>query len=176
MTDHDNYSEDEQDQVKSKTKVKQEMHAWQDLGTAITLLNPSQQAKIPMSDELRETIEEAPRVTQRSARKRHLQFIGKLIRNSDFEAIATAYEAIQEDTHRTTRQLHVIERWRDRLLSSDNTENTKVLSEFINEYPLCNKQLFRQLIRSALKEASQNKAPASARKLFKFIRDAVSEA
>ncbi|MFT5085533.1 MAG: ribosome-associated protein [Lentisphaeria bacterium] len=175
MNHQDNPLDEELDQVKSKTKIKQEMQNLQDLGTAITLLKPSLQARIPLSDELRDAIEEAPRITQKSARKRHYQFIGKLMRNADFEAITLAYESIQEDNHRAARQLHLIERWRDRLLSeSSNEQNSTAVSEFFTEYPQCDKQLVRQLIRSAQRENQQKKAPTSARKLFKLVRDTVS--
>ena len=156
----------EEDDQKSKTRLKQEMHALQQLGEKITELPPAQQAKIPMDEKLRNAIEEAPRISEKSGRKRHMQFIGKLMRKADGEAITAAYEALMEKTHQSVRQHHQMEQWRDRLLKDD-----KALAEFIDQFPQCERQQLRQLIRSAQKEQSQKKPPASTRKLFKFIRE-----
>ncbi len=150
---------------KSKTRLKKESLALQELGEKLTELTAAQLATIPLDEVLRKAIVDAPKITQRSGRKRHLQFIGKLMRNADGEAIQHAYDAIQEKQHTSVRRHHQMEQWRERLLSDE-----KALAEFIGQFPQCDRQQLRQLIRSAQKEQSQNKAPASARKLFKFIR------
>jgi len=157
----DEHSED----LKSKTRLKKEMLALQALGEKLIALSPVQQAKIPLDSTLREAIEEAPRITHHSGRKRHLQFIGKLMRGADGEAIAEAYDNIMAGQHQSVRQQHQMEAWRDRLLS-----DSQALPEFIEQFTNCDRQQLRQLIRASQKERSQSKPPANARKLFKFIR------
>ncbi len=157
--------------VKSKTQVKNEMLALQKLGAAISELTREQQAKIPLDDTLRSTIEEAPKIKSNSAKKRHMQFIGKLMRSGDYEAIEQAYEDILNTNHRLTRQQHTIERWRDELI-----QNGDKMSAFIEEFPNTDRQQLRQLLRASQKEAAQSKPPASARKLFRFLRDTIQEA
>lgn len=152
---------------KSKTQVKKEMIALQDLGVKLIDLPASQLDQLPLSDKLRKAIDEAPKITQRSARKRHFQFIGKLMRDADGTAIEEAYEKIQEKQHLAARQHHQIESWRDELLSGDQG----TVERFVDQFPGCQVQQLRQLVRSAQKEAADNKPPASARKLFKFVRE-----
>ncbi|VUD59937.1 hypothetical protein TDB9533_02805 [Thalassocella blandensis] len=170
-TNHDNEFEDDIEWV-SKTQVKKEMLALQELGIAISELNAEQQAKIPMDDKLRLAIEETRRITHKNARKRHMQYIGKLMRASDVDAIQEAFDKLQSDAVRLTRHHHQIEQWRDNLLDPNQPD---AVGKFIEQYPQVDRQQINQLVRSAQKEASQNKPPASARKLFKFIRETVAE-
>lgn len=156
----------------SKTQMKREMTALQDLGVAISELNAEQQASIPMDDKLRLAIEETKRITHKNARKRHMQYIGKLMRASDFDAIQEAYDKIEQDAVRLTRQHHIIEQWRDELVDPNNRD---AVERFIEKYPVVERQQLNQLVRSAQKEASQGKPPSSARKLFKFLRDTVAQ-
>jgi Uncharacterized protein conserved in bacteria len=167
------YEYDEEFDEKSKTRVKKEMHELRVLGEKLVELKPAQLATIPVDGALLKAIQEAPNVTQRSARKRHFQFIGKLMRAADHEAINSAYEKIFEDQHKTVRQHHLIENWRDQLMAGEN----QALENFIESFPNCDRQHLRQLIRGAQKEAEDNakrtelKPPVIARKLFKYIRD-----
>ena len=161
---------DEDDDYKSKTQIKKEMSALQALGVAITQLTREQQARISLHDELRKAIEQAPKIKGRGAIRRHHQFIGKLMRKDDGERIQQEYDDIIAESHRATQQHHLFERWRDRLLA----EEENALEQFIEQYPHCDRQQLRQLVRSALKEKAKNAPPANARKLFRFIRETLS--
>lgn len=152
---------------KSKTQVKKEMHALQDLGEELTHLNKEQLAALPLSDELRAAIELAQGMKKREALRRQLQYIGKLMRQDETEEIKTAYNQIQEKRNRSARALHLIEQWRDNLIQGDDT----VITQFIDQYPTVDRQQLRNLVRGAKQELSQQKPPAQARKLFKLIRD-----
>ncbi|WP_322982189.1 ribosome biogenesis factor YjgA, partial [Pseudomonas sp. C11] len=76
MTD----SYDEFSLEKSKSQVKRELHALQDLGESLTTLKADLLAKLPLTDALRSALAEAPKHTANAARKSHIQFIGKLMR------------------------------------------------------------------------------------------------
>ena len=73
------------DLIKSKSQIKREMTALQDLGKKLIDLKDSQLKKMPVSDELFVAIKESRNITQREATRRHLQFIGKLMRDQDSE-------------------------------------------------------------------------------------------
>lgn len=94
------------------------------------------------------------------------------MRKADSEAIQQAYDQLKADSVRLTRQHHQLEKWRDDLLSPNNAA---ALGAFLEQYPAANRQQLNQIIRAAHKEGNENKPPASARKLFKFIRDTVAE-
>lgn len=168
MSSEQEFDLDRDDAEKSKTQIKKEMHALRDLGVAISKLPPEQQAQIPLSDTLRRTIEEAPRVKGNGAIKRHQQFIGKLMRDAEIDDIRQAYENITGKSQHAAQQQHIFEAWRDRLIN----EEGGALEAYIEAHPNTDRQQLRQLVRGAVLERQQGKAPTNARKLFRFIRDA----
>lgn len=151
---------------KSKTQVKKEMHALQKLGEDMMQLNKEQLATIPLPDNLRMAIEQAQGM-KKEARRRQLQYIGKLMRNTEIDAVQNAYDGIREKQNRNARALHLVEQWRDNLIQGDD----KAITDFVTAFPDADRQQLRQLVRGAKQEVSQQKPPAQARKLFKFIRD-----
>lgn len=161
---------DGQDDVKSKTRIKKEMIALQKLGVALSDLTPAQLTKIPLDDTLRESIQETVKVKSNIAGKRHMQYVGKLLRSADHEAIQTAYDDIFKAADRIARQQHTIEKWRDALIQAPAS-----LEKFIEQFPNTDRQQLRQLVRSAQKEASQSKPPTNARKLFRLVRDTIDQ-
>ncbi|WP_407312256.1 ribosome biogenesis factor YjgA [Pseudomonas sp. nanlin1] len=159
--------DDSLDEGKSKTQVKRELHALVDLGERLTTLKPDVLARLPLSDPLRRALADAPKHTSNIARKRHIQFIGKLMRDQDLDAILVLLDQLDASTRQYNERFHNLERWRDRLLAGDDG----VLESFVNEYPETDRQHLRQLIRQAQHELAHNKPPATSRKVFKYIRD-----
>lgn len=151
---------------KSKSQVKREMLALQELGKELVDLNDRQLAQVPLTPALETAIHEARRLPHREARRRQLRYIGKLMR-SDHEAIEAALSKLQQTNDQHVHLQHRAESWRDRLLSDDD----KALAEFIREHPQADIQHLRQILRMAQKEKTQNKAPTQARKLFRYIRE-----
>lgn len=155
------------DYIKSKSQAKREMTALQELGEKLTALNDQQLAQIPLENDLLQAIHDVRKMPHREARRRHLQYIGKLMRAADHDAIQEAYDQIQDKSDKYIHRQHQVERYRDQLISGDND----ALQNFIQLHPGVDVQHLRQLIRGAQKEAEDNKPPSSARKLFRFIRD-----
>ncbi|BBP81522.1 hypothetical protein TUM18999_12770 [Pseudomonas tohonis] len=161
------YLDDDFSGEKSKTQVKKELHALQDLGERLTTLKPDVLAKLPLTDALQKALLDAPKHKAHIARKRHLQYIGKLMREQDIEAIVTLVDQLDASTRQYNERFHNLERWRDRLIGGDDD----TLESFVVEYPETDRQHLRSLIRHAQHEAARNKPPAAARKVFKYIRD-----
>ncbi|WP_280327310.1 ribosome biogenesis factor YjgA [Pseudomonas sp. BN102] len=152
---------------KSKSQIKRELHALQDLGERLTTLKPDVLAKLPLTDALQRALAEAPKHKAHVARKRHLQYIGRLMREQDIEAIIGLIDQLDSSTREYNERFHALERWRDRLIEGGDT----ALESFVVEYPTTDRQHLRGLIRHAQHEAAHNKPPAAARKVFKYIRD-----
>ncbi|WP_313518627.1 ribosome biogenesis factor YjgA [Pseudomonas sp.] len=152
---------------KSKSQVKRELHGLQELGQRLTLLKPELLDRMPLSDALRRALAEAPKHTAHIARKRHIQFIGKLMRDQDVEAILALVDQLDASTRQYNERFHALERWRDRLIEG----NDQTLESFVADYPETDRQHLRSLIRHAQHEAAHNKPPAAARKVFKYIRE-----
>lgn len=151
---------------KSKSQVKRELHALQDLGERLTSLKPELIERLPLTDALRKALQDAPKHKAHIARKRHLQYIGKLMRDQDIDAIIALIDQVDSSTREYNERFHALERWRDRLVEGrDDT-----LEAFITEYPETDRQHLRALVRQAQQEAAQNKPPAASRKIFKYLR------
>lgn len=150
----------------SKSELKREMHARQQLGEALTKLSHAQLAKIPLSDSLRDAIKDYQRFPQREARRRQLQFIGRLMRDADCEGIEQAWQLTQAGSEASKKVQHRLEHWRDRLIM----EGDDAVNLLVAEYPAIERQPLRQLIREVLKEQKENKPPAASRKLFQYIK------
>ncbi|UTA48813.1 DUF615 domain-containing protein [Simiduia sp. 21SJ11W-1] len=167
----DNQFEDEfeQEQPKSRTQIKKEMLALQALGAKLCELNKERLAKIPLPDLLRNAIVEMGRIKTHNAKRRHMQFIGRLMREADHEAIEEAYNALTQVSEQHVQQQHLAERWRDRMLA----EGDDAINAFLLDFPAADRQQLRQLARAAKQEAAKSKPPASARKLFRCLRDSI---
>ena len=96
-----------------------------------------------------------------------MQYIGKLMRDEDVEAITTLIDQLDASTRQYNERFHALERWRDQLIEG----NDERLEAFVNAYPDTDRQQLRSLIRHAQHEAAQKKPPAAARKVFKYIRE-----
>jgi ribosome-associated protein len=75
------------DQPISKTQRKKNMHALQHLGERLAALNPAQLEQFDLAEKLREAIVEARKLKTFEARRRQMQYIGRLMREIDAEAI-----------------------------------------------------------------------------------------
>ena len=112
--------DDSLDGEKSKTQVKRELHALVDLGERLTTLKKDLIAKLPLTDEMRRALADAPKHTANIARKRHIMFIGKLMRDQDTDAILALLDQTDASTRQYNERFHNLERWRDRLISGDD--------------------------------------------------------
>jgi len=162
----------EEEEWVSKTQIKKEMHALQAIGEKLIELKPEQLAKIPMSELLAAAIEEAHRIKPRSsAMKRHMNYVGRLMRTEDAEAIQQAMDLFDASKQAHTALFHKLERWRDNLINGGNEE----LQSYLADNPEADIQHLRQLVRNAKKEAEKNQGPAASRKLFKYLRELAEE-
>ncbi len=151
----------------SKTAQKKAMQELQKLGAALVELNDKQLAQMPLEPPLRDAILQARTLKQREARRRQLQFIGKLMRSADGKAIAEAHRKLMEQSRYHIQHDRQAEHWRERLLLQGNS----AVNEFMQQFPDADSQHLRQLLRGALKESQLGKPPAQTRKLFRYIRE-----
>ncbi|MFW6345864.1 MAG: ribosome biogenesis factor YjgA [Halomonas sp.] len=160
-------SQSDDDERPSKSRLKREMHALQTLGEQIIAMTPAERARFPLSDDMLAAVEETARIRSHEGRRRHMQYVGKLMRREDLAAIRAVHDEIEQERLRRDHAFHRLERWRDRLVE----EGDPAVEAFVADYPDADRQALRQLIRNARRERDHNKPPASARKLFKLIRE-----
>lgn len=158
---------EETDFEPSKTERKREAHAARDLGAELCVLSDTELAVFPLSDSLLAAIRESRNIHAHGARKRHLQYIGKLMRQHDVVAIEAELNRIDPDAPQNIRLQHESERWRERLVSDD----VSAVTDFISTYPQVDIQALRQLLRRVAKERAEHKPPRYFRELFRLVRD-----
>jgi ribosome-associated protein len=150
----------------SKTQRKKEMHALQALGKQLVELGRDQLAQVDLPQDLRDAIAFAHRVTSHEGRRRHMQYIGKLMRQVDPDEVRAAIGRATGESRAAVAQMHLAERWRDRLLADD-----EALTVFMSEQPGADAQWLRAAIRAARREHAAGQPPKHARELYRWLHD-----
>ncbi|GIK26263.1 MAG: hypothetical protein BroJett006_25090 [Betaproteobacteria bacterium] len=150
----------------SKSQRKRDMQALQDMGAELVVLSPERLARIDMPDALRGAIREAQRLTRHEARRRQLQYIGRLMRDADPAPIREALDAVKGVSAIENARQHRLEKLRERLL-----EDEAVLTEIGAAHPGADITRLRQLRRNALKDRDEGRPPRAFRELFRLLRE-----
>lgn len=150
----------------SKSALKRAMHELQALGAELVALNANQLQRLELPDNLREAVSACQRIRQHGARRRQLQYIGRLMRDVDAEAIRAALEDIRGVSAAANARFYALERLRERLLADET-----VIGEIAATHPQADLQQLRQLRRNVLKERELGKPPRAYRELFRVLRE-----
>ena len=150
----------------SKTQRKRAMQDLQALGEALATLPAERIARIDLPENLRDAIQTVGAMKKHDeARRRQMQYIGRLMRDVDPEPIRAALAEARGESAQALASLHRLEKWREDLLADE-----KQLYEIARAYPAADLQQLRALRRAALKERAQNKPPRSYRALFQALK------
>ncbi len=150
----------------SKTKKKEAMHELQDLGAELVELSVGQLKRINLPENIFDAVRECQKITAHGARRRQIQYLGKLMRSADDAPIRAGLALLRGESSAETARLHRLERFRARLL-----EDETVLAEITATWPGADLQQLRQLRRNALKEQEAGKPPKSFRAIFHGLQE-----
>ncbi len=132
----------------NKTQHKREADNLQDIGLQLLELSPDQLARLSPTQSLKEALTEAKRITQPEARRRHAQFIGKLMRQDDNRELVERLERLL-DPSRKQRLAH----WLNQFIATDDKATQQTLvSQLLDWYPHIDRQHLRNLIRNLQKQ------------------------
>ncbi|MDF3030401.1 MAG: ribosome-associated protein [Moraxellaceae bacterium] len=143
MSLHHPYDDTDDDSSLSKTEQKKAMERLQALGERLGTLGPDQLKKMPISEKLFSALEELKRLKAHEAVRRHKQYIGKLMRDEDEEAILNVLNPLTSPT--LNKQLELLI---DRLLN----QGDPAINDVVRRYPAAERHTLRQHVRAALKE------------------------
>lgn len=139
-TDAIDPAEDEE----SKTRRKQRMTELQKMGEELLTLNKRQLDLIAIPDNLLMALKEYQRLPNKNeAKRRQLQFIGKLMRAADHDSIRSALDKLKAPDRHEMRRSQEIEHWGELLLAGE----ADTVEAFLNDRPLAERQTLKQLIR-----------------------------
>ena len=150
----------------SKSEIKRDAEQLKKLGAKLVELTQTNLEKIPLDEILLDAVELAQRL-QKEAKRRQLQYIGKLLRNIDVEPIQEALDKLENKHNQQQVILHKLELLRDELIAKGDD----ALAGLLNSYPQADRQHLRNLIRSAQKEKEQNKPPKAYREIFQYLKE-----
>lgn len=154
------------DRPPSKSQKKRDSLALQDLGGELVALSSAQLARVDMPDSLRLAVREAQRINSNGAKRRQMQYIGRLMREADPAPIQAALDAIKGVSAAAKAREQRLERLRARLI-----ENEQGLADIAIAFASADLQQLRQLRRNALKEQELGKPPRAFREIFRVLRE-----
>lgn len=126
----------------SKTRLKREATELQELGRRLTSCSPQLLGKLPLTEVLIAAIAEFNRLpNSHGARRRQLQFIGKLMREIDYDAVVTAMEDLEAGHLKKQKKPPVAKVLCERILELGDAE----VNSAVEKYPQLERQTIRQL-------------------------------
>ncbi len=155
------------DDGKSRTQAKNEDRALQVIGKQLVGLSSKQLANIYVPEELLEAVMVARKTKKRGAKRRQMQYIGRLMRNIDPEPIRNALENIRLGDLDKARSFHQIEQWRDAIKAGEE----QVIEEVLASCPDAERQRLTQLARNASHDVQKGKGVKSSRVLFRYLKE-----
>jgi ribosome-associated protein len=148
----------------SKTRRKAAMHALQDLGEALVLLTPERLAALALPERLADAILQARHITRWEARRRQMQFIGRLMRDVDPLPIQAKLEQWAGASNAEKARLAHVERWRTRLLSEADA-----LDRLCAENARADRPRLAALVARIRDERAHGEPPHAYRELFRTL-------
>jgi ribosome-associated protein len=152
----------------SKSQLKREMTALQELGEELVEQSRDRVKRVPMPEDVREVILECQKIKDHEGRRRQMQFVGKKMRTLEEDEIAAIRKVLDSwkgASKAETAAMHALERRREKLLAND-----QALTELKAEHPEVDVQHLRALIRNARKEQAENKPPKAYREIFQILK------
>ena len=166
-SDHFKQPYDNDDDYVSRTEFKKESEDAQDLGMRLIALSKTQLDKVDLEEFLYDAVLKTKGIKQKTeAYRRHLQYIGKLMRGYDHEPLSTSIDNVLNKNQNESAQVHLIEKLRTRLLENPGEE----VEALIAEHPTFERQKLRQLIRQTNKELAKGPESKTFTELFKYLR------
>ncbi len=156
---------------KSRSQLKREMTALQVIGVELVALGPEALRKAPLPPDLKQAVLEAKRTKKHEAKRRQLQFVGKLMREVELTEIKDFLLNYGNGKSKADRAFHQIELWRERLTDGDDT----LLEELIDRFPRADRKRFRQLTLAARRERAKGQPPKQFRTLFRYLRELTTQ-
>jgi len=150
----------------SKSQLKRDAKALVELGERLLTIPEDQLPQIELPDVVT-AILETKKIKKGNARKRQLQYVGKLLRNADLTKLEQLIARFDASTDEHATKFHQLENWRERLIEEDKN----ALAEIIEAYPDLDRQHIRALVRNAINERLKEKyPPVNFRKLFQYLK------
>ncbi|GAA0811803.1 DUF615 domain-containing protein [Colwellia sp. D2M02] len=157
-----------EEELKSKTEIKREMHKLQDFAQSLVEMSKHQRSRLPLSDDLKDAMVLADKITNKhEALRRHIRHIAKILLETDLEPIHHAIEVMANKHQQETAKFVYLETLRDELIDNGNDAVEQALTEFSS----MERQKLKQLVRHAAKEKKAEKIGKHYKNLFAYLKE-----
>lgn len=163
--DADPSADDDRAIVPSKTQRKKAMHDLQKLGEALIQYSQESWTPLNLPERLQDALLEAAHIKKHEARRRHLQYVGKLMRDIDPEPIRIWLAAQQTIPAQEKAHFAHLEQWRARLIATP-----QALDELCAQFPTINRAVWQKQIAAARHEQQSGQTPRHFRVLFRDLK------
>jgi len=157
-----------EEELKSKSEVKREMHQLQDFAERLIGMSKHQRSRLPLSDDLKDAMVLADKITNKhEALRRHIRHTAKILLETDLQPIHQAIEVMANKHQQETAKFVRLEALRDDLI----TQGNNAVEALIGEFPNIERQKLKQLIRNAAKEKKTEKLGKHYKNLFTYLKE-----
>ena len=158
--------DEENKEFVSKTELKKDSKKIQAFGKKISELSSEEISSFKFPDTILKAIKDCKSIKSNVAKKRQVQYLGKLLREIDLSEAYLKMDQINSNSQFEVRNNHKAEIWRERLI-----QDKDAVTELIRLCPDVDRQKIRQLIQNTLKEIKASNHPKYYRRLFKYIKE-----
>ncbi len=160
--------DDLEQELKSKSEIKREMHQLQDFAQSLVEMSKHQRSRLPLTDELKDAMIVADKITNKhEALRRHIRHIAKILLETDLVPINQAIDVMANKHQQETAKFVQLETLRDELIDQGNLAVEKLLAENSS----MERQKLRQLVRNAAKEKKAEKLGKHYQTLFSYLKE-----
>lgn len=174
-SEHFHQPYDQDDNYESRADAKREIAIYQEYGRKLVALSKTQVQKLDLDETLYDNILKAKTIKiNTEAYRRHIQYIGKLMRYVDLEELEVSLKNVLNQNSNESAKTNVADKTRDQLLA----EGDSAVQSLIELHPEFDRQKLRQFIRQTKKELTKNpdiEASKTAKELSKYLRNEIKD-
>lgn len=164
------HNEFEDNGRKSRSQKKRESTAAQDIGTMLSSLAENELRGLDVPEALIRAIADWKKFPGHEAKRRQMQYIGKLMREVNVENLRGRLDAHLAPSREQTRALHALEDLRERLIGADDKTFETELEALVSAYPEASAAKLRHLALAARAEREKKRPPKASRELFRYLK------
>ncbi|WDE10894.1 ribosome biogenesis factor YjgA [Thalassomonas haliotis] len=166
---HSSHDIDELDEdLKSKSEIKREMHQLQEFALQLVKMSKHQRSRLPLTESLLEAMVVADKIQNKhEALSRHIRYIAKILSETDLAPINQAMDVMANKHQQETAKFVRLEQLRDELID----KGADAIEALLAEYPGLERQKLRQLVRHAAKEKAAEKTGKHYKNLFGYLKE-----
>ena len=156
-----------EEELKSKSEIKREMHQMQDFAQKLVELSKHQRSKIPLTEELLADMILAEKIKgKHEAVRRHIRHIAKVLMETDLAPIHQALDVMANKHQQESSKFVRLENIREELITGDN----QTVEIYLADNQKMERQKLKQLIRQAKKEKKTEAIGKYTQELFNYLK------